>query len=424
MQVTLKPFAELAAGIPYSSDIAWPQYGRYLEDFSEGHIFVHPRALTIGRDFAQQFATTFHDSCPLFLSAPYAKAHGFNDLLVHPLLIFNIAISLGVQNNSEKAVANLGYYNVRFTAPLYPGDTITARSKVLSSRSRGDGKPGIVHLQTLALKQDHSVVLQYERKVMLPSKTESKTGSTESKTESKEESKAENDPQGLQASKRDGSRREGLAASQAAFAAQEQHLLQLPLRPPLAAELTGSRSYFENFRVGEIIVHKNMRTITDEHIPWSYRTGNTHPLHYDRIYSTGLSGKMSGEPIVYGGLVFAWLAGLASRDCSENMLWDMGYTEGYHTQPVTSGDTIGSISRILAKEELSDSAGLVQFQLIGVKNISTAQALQEYGQELFIKENDKKKLGKEKIAAKIFEIERQLLIKKASAVGESLLQMV
>lgn len=51
-----------------------------------------------------------------------------------------------------------------------------------------------------------------------------------------------------------------------------------------------------------------MRTITDEHVPWTYRMGNTHPLHYDRLYSSGLSGPMSGEPIVYGGLVFGWLS--------------------------------------------------------------------------------------------------------------------
>ena len=55
------------------------------------------------------------------------------------------------------------------------------------------------------------------------------------------------------------------------------------------------------------------------------------------MYSAARSGAMSGEPIVYGGLVFAWLAGLASRDTSENALWDLGYTEGYHTQPTVGG---------------------------------------------------------------------------------------
>jgi hypothetical protein len=56
--------------------------------------------------------------------------------------------------------------------------------------------------------------------------------------------------------------------------------------------------------------------------------------------------------------------------------------------------------------------GVVSFQLIGVKNISAPKALAKHGEDLFIKENDKKDLGKEKIDEKIFEIERRLLIRK------------
>jgi 2-methylfumaryl-CoA hydratase len=189
-------------------------------------------------------------------------------------------------------------------------------------------------------------------------------------------------------------------------------VVKLPEVKEYARDLTGVGTYFENFKVGEIIVHANGRTITDEHYAWTYRVMNTHPLHYDRLYSTGRSGKMSGEPIVYGGLVFAWLAGLASRDVSENALWDLGYTEGYHTQPAVSGDTVYAISRVLAKEDFSAQAGIVTLQLIGVKGLKGAEAVEKYGADLFIKENDKKDLGKEKIAEKIFEIERKLLIKK------------
>ena len=164
-------------------------------------------------------------------------------------------------------------------------------------------------------------------------------------------------------------------------------------------------------------IHTNGRTITDEHMFWTYLVGNTHPLHFDRVYSTGLSGKMSGEPIVYGGLVFAWLEGLASRDVSENALWELGFTEGYHTQPSVSGDTVAALSRVVATETVpnNDAVGIVTFQFIGVKNISAADALKNYGADLFVKENDKQQLNKEKISNKIFEIERRLLIKRRPA---------
>jgi 2-methylfumaryl-CoA hydratase len=74
--------------------------------------------------------------------------------------------------------------------------------------------------------------------------------------------------------------------------------------------VTRPDTYYEDFNVGDIIVSPNGRTITDEHFAWTYRVGNTHPLHFDRLYSQGMSGAMSGDPITYGGLVFAWLMGL------------------------------------------------------------------------------------------------------------------
>ncbi|MCB1304067.1 MAG: MaoC family dehydratase N-terminal domain-containing protein [Leptospiraceae bacterium] len=360
------------------------EYGRYLQDFNQGDVFIHPRAFTVDRSFAQEYATVFHDACPLFLSAPYAQAHGFSDLLVHPLQVFNIVLSLGVQNNSEKAIANLGYYNVQFLRPVYPGDTITARSRVLDRKERGEGKPGIVHVKTLGMNQKGEIVIQYERKIMIPPR------------------------------KGDGASQGG--DPKAPFPEVNDPQVELPDLPKLSSDVisqTGSDTYFENFSVGDIYIHKNMRTITDEHVPWTYRMGNTHPLHYDRLYSQSLSGPMSGEPIVYGGLVFGWLSGMASRDISENMLWDLGYTEGYHTQPAISGDTVGSITRILALEDgPMAGTGVIHAQFIGVKNQRPAEVLDEHGADLFIKENDKKNLGKEKIPAKIFEIERKILIKK------------
>ncbi|MCB1175734.1 MAG: MaoC family dehydratase N-terminal domain-containing protein [Leptospiraceae bacterium] len=383
MKVT--KFEEQAPGSDWQADkVDQPEYGRYLEDFRDGDVFVHPRAFTIDRSFAQEYATVFHEANPVFLSAPVAQANGFADMPVHPMMVFNIALCLGVQNNSEKAMANLGYYQVNFLQAVYPGDSLTARSKVLSKRDRGPDKPGIVHVSTICQNQTGAVVLMYERKIMVP-------------------------PRG------DGAPAQG-GDPAAAFPLPAEPQIQLPEFKAPDAEtrlLTGSNTYFEDFSAGQIIIHKNMRTITDEHVPWTYRMGNTHPLHYDRIYSMGLSGKMSGEPIVYGGLVFGWLIGLSSRDLTENMIWDLGYTEGYHTNPAVSGDTVGSISRILSTTEGPvPGTGILQVQLIGVKNIATKVAFEKYGADLFIKEGDKKGLGKEKISDKIFEIERKILIKK------------
>ena len=93
------PFIEKAPSQP--ADLArakFPQYGRVLEDLDEGEVFCHPRGITIYPAFALEFATTFMECNPLYTNAEFAKAHGFRDLVVSPLMVMNIALSLGVQN--------------------------------------------------------------------------------------------------------------------------------------------------------------------------------------------------------------------------------------------------------------------------------------------------------------------------------------
>ena len=390
MQPTAIPLSsqdELAPGVEVDlTRVRRPQYGRYLDDLEPGAVSAHPRGMTFDRAGMTAFARVFMQANPLYLNQVYARAHGFRDVPASPQMVFNAILSLGVQNDSEKAIANLGYYDVQFLRPVYPGDTIRAFTRVADRQDRGAGKPGIATIQTVGINQDGAVVAQYRRKIMVGHRPEgappgrARSGSPEFPWELKAEAEV---PGAIR---------------------------------PYQTDLTGLDTYYEDFAAGDIIVHGNGRTITDEHVALTYLIGNSHPLHFDRIYSTGLSGKMSGEPIVYGGLVFAWLDGLASRDATENALWELGFTEGYHTQPAVSGDTVAALSRVLDARPVSgpmaEIAGIVTFQLIGVKGVSAAAALDTHGADLFVKENDKKALGKDKIPAKIFEIERRVLIKR------------
>ncbi len=377
--------AELAQDVPVALDKArHPQYGRYLDELEPGQVFEHPRGFTFTRGNILGFSRTYMQANPLYLNADYAIAHGFADLPASPQMVFNVVLSLGVQNDSEKAIANLGYYQVQFLRPVYPGDTLRAFTKVLERKDRGADKPGITLIRTVGVNQRDEVVLQYERKIMVAWRGERPPTTP---------APAFDEP----------------------FPGEDNPVLELPLNGAnVSAGLTGPNTYFEDFTAGDIIVHANGRTITEEHMALTYAVGNSHPLHFDRVYSSGLSGKMSGEPIVYGGLVFAWLDGLASRDVSEHAVWELGFTEGYHTQPAFAGDTVGALSRVLAVEALPGDQpfGILTLQLIGVKNISAAAALDTHGADLFAKEDSKRALGKEKIGDKIFEIERRLLVKR------------
>ena len=384
---TLTSQAEISCDVPIDLEkTRQPQYGRYLDELEPGQVFEHPRGFTFTTTNMLEFARTFMQANPLYLNSQYAREVGFPDLLASPQMVFNVTLSLGVQNDSEKAIANLGYYQVQFLRPVYPGDTLRAFTKVLERKDRGPDKPGITLIRTVGVNQNDAVVLQYDRKIMV------------------------------------GWRGDRLPTTPAPkvtveFPGDRSGLVELPLTGgKVAPGLAGPNTYFEDFAPGDIIVHANGRTITEEHMALTYAVGNSHPLHFDRIFSSALSGKMSGEPIVYGGLVFAWLEGLASRDVSEHAVWELGFTEGYHTQPAFAGDTIGALSRILAVEDIPGvvAYGLVTLQLIGVKNISAAEALKKHGADLFLKEDAKRTLGKEKITDKIFEIERRLLVMRRS----------
>jgi len=390
MSITLPlaPQEERAQDIAVDVErVRQPQYGRYLDELEPGQVFEHPRGFTCTRSNMLDFARTYMQANPLYLNAEYAQAHGFADLLASPQMVFNVVLSLGVQNDSEKAIANLGYYQVQFLRPVYPGDTLRAFTKVLERKDRGPDKPGITRIRTVGVNQRDEVVLQYERKIMV-------------------------------AWRGDRLPTTPAPAFDEPFPGEDNPVLELPLDGNRGKSgLTGPNTYFEDFSAGDIIVHANGRTITEEHMALTYGVGNSHPLHFDRVYSSGLSGKMSGEPIVYGGLVFAWLDGLASRDVSEHAVWELGFTEGYHTQPAFAGDTVGALSRVLAVEDVpgADGYGIITLQLIGVKNVTAANALATHGADLFEKEDGKRAQGKDKISDKIFEIERRLLVKRRPA---------
>jgi len=403
-------YAPRAAEAPVTTDkVVRRAYGHCLEDFAPGTVFVHPRGVTLDRGSMLTYARTFMEANPLYLNEAFARSQGYDALPAAPHMVMNLALSLGVQNDSEKAIANLGYWDVRFLRSVYAGDTLTGKTRVVDRKDRGADKPGIVTVETLAENQDGKVVVQYRRKIMVPRRGAEPIV----------------DPIADAAAPPEG---------QAEFPWHETPKLHVPFVARAGKGLTSPDSALGAFEAGQIWVHGNGRTITDEHMAWTYQVMNTHPLHFDRLYSTGLSGAMSGEPIVYGGLVFAWLLGLASRDVSENAVWELGFHAGFHTQPTVAGDTVYALTRVLSVEPWPATAasggevgeagedrtgdsglGVVRMQLVGVKNLRAAAALDKYGADLFLAEDAKKALGKEKIPEKIFEIERTLLVRKDPA---------
>jgi itaconyl-CoA hydratase len=115
---------------------------------------------------------------------------------------------------------------------------------------------------------------------------------------------------------------------------------------------TRADNLYEDFTVGETIVHPRGRTISDEHMMWTNFVLNTAQLHFNqKMCDDSPATTFDGRRVVYGGIVFAFVAGLASEETEENAIAQLSYDEGRHLNPVFAGDTLFAESTIVSKTE-------------------------------------------------------------------------
>jgi 2-methylfumaryl-CoA hydratase len=360
-----------------------PKYGRLLDDFGIGEIYHHPWEVTIDDGMLAMFAASFLDPNPLYSSRRFARELGFRDRVVPPLVMLNLALSFTVHDISEQAIAHLAYIDLRFPNAAYSGDTLSVYSEILGARV-SESKPdrGVVHLRTTGVNQDGVEVVTFERKALIP------TGNLEGRAH----------PEAVQRTPE----KTGQTGDSSTSGAHRPESSLIP------AELKGEinspawpgrpRGLFEDFSVGDLIVHSVGHTVGEsEHMQLTILTRNSHPLHFDEVYCRERS--FTKTRVVEGGLVFAWTAALASRDTTANALWETGYDKGSHPNPVLAGDTLYAASRVLEKRGHNAGAGIVRFKLVGVKNEMPASLIQR-GVDLFAGKFDQK----------VFEIEREVLL--------------
>lgn len=138
--------------------------GNRFEDFEEGQVFEHHWGRTLTEADATLFSALALRYTPLYFNREYARAHEHPDLVVDPLLVLCTTVGLSVEDLSEAGGPFLGVNDVRFHRPVHPGDTLSARSTVLSTRT-SEKRPqfGIVTWRTEGFNQDEEKVVSYER---------------------------------------------------------------------------------------------------------------------------------------------------------------------------------------------------------------------------------------------------------------------
>jgi acyl dehydratase len=143
--------------------------GNFLDDFRPGQVFEHWPGRTITEADNIQFSLLTMNQHPIHCDAAFAAGSEFGKPLVNSALTLAIVTGMTVNDISLNAIANLGWKEVRLVAPVFPGDTVYARTQVLEVReSRSRPGQGIVTTRTEGYKSDGTVFLTFERSNLMP----------------------------------------------------------------------------------------------------------------------------------------------------------------------------------------------------------------------------------------------------------------
>ncbi len=319
--------------------------GRLFEDFTVGQRLLHavPRTLH-GGDIALYMALT-GERPPLASSTELARSLGFMRELVPELLVFHIVFGKSVPDVSHNAAANLGYADVRFLRPVYPGDTLIAESEVIGLREVSSGDAGVVYVRTRGTNQKGQDVVTFVRWVLIP--------------------------------KRDKAAARGVNKVPQVPSAVTADRLPVPDAMNLQrfADLGwafGATAWWEDYEPGERLDHPDAMTIEEaDHVQVTRLYHNTAQVHFD---ARTMAESRFGRRIVYGGHVISVAMALA-RNGLAAALATAAWNGGAHAAPTFAGDTLRAFTEVVERAELPRrrDVGALRLRLSAVKNVGPAE---------------------------------------------------
>jgi 2-methylfumaryl-CoA hydratase len=312
--------------------------GNFFEDFRVGQVIHHatPRTVTTG-DVAL-YTALYGPRFALSSSDEFARSLGLPQAPVDDLLAFHVVFGKTVPDVSLNAVANLGYANGRFGAPVFPGDTLTTTSTVTGLKENSNGRTGVVYVNSVGTNQRGETVLDYTRWVMVNKRDEAAPAPEPVLPELPEAVPADalSLPDGLDLSGYD-------------------------------TTLGGSAFTWSDYEVGEKIDHVDGMTIEEaEHQLATRLYQNTAKVHFDQHAAD--AGRFQRR-LIYGGHIIS-LARCLSFNGLANAVKVLAINAGSHANPTFAGDTIYAYSEVLDRIELPgrSDAGALRIRLVATKD--------------------------------------------------------
>jgi len=313
--------------------------GNFFEDFHVGQILHHATPKTVTAGDVALYGGLFGSRFAAQSSIEFARSLGYPTAPVDDFLTFHIVFGKTVPDISLNAVANLGYADCRFLVPVYPGDTLQAKSEVIGLKQNSNGKTGIVYVRSKGFNQHDDCVLDYVRWVMVRKKDSASLAP---------------DP---------------VVPELPAVIAPED-LGRLPESVNCSGYntgLSGSAHMWGDYSVGEKIDHVDGMTIEEaDHMMAARAFQNTARVHFDQFQAADTRFK---RRLIYGGHIIS-LARALSFNGLANAWGVAGINAGKHVAPCFAGDTIYAWSEVLEKTKipLRDDAALLRVRTFGVKD--------------------------------------------------------
>ncbi len=310
--------------------------GRYFENFALNEVIQHATPRTIGAGDSALYIALTGSRNPLHCSEPFAQSLGYKAAPIDDLLAFHIAFGKTVPDISVNAVANLGYADVRFIAPVFAGDTLRTSSQVIGLKQNSSGKNGVVWVRSTSVNQRGEPVLSWVRWVMVHKNDLNAPAPTT------------------------------VIPELPAFVAQE-NLRIAPAFKNFDATATGGQYFWEDYQIGERINHAAGMTINPaDHTLATRLYQNNARLHFD-------DHLMAGKRLVYGGVVISLCRAL-SFEGLENAISILAINAGTHANPSFAGDTIYTFTEVLGAWALPNTnLGALRLRMVGIKNMSASE---------------------------------------------------
>lgn len=142
--------------------------GMCFEDFEVGRVYAHRYGRTLTQHDNIAFSLLTLGLNQVHFNDDYAARTPFGRAIMPSPLTLAVVTGMSAIDFGQNTMANLGWDQVTLPRPVFNGDTIYARSKVLDKReSRSRSNAGIVQLATEGFNQDGAVVITFRRKMMV-----------------------------------------------------------------------------------------------------------------------------------------------------------------------------------------------------------------------------------------------------------------